>query len=241
MSDDYKDLDNLKTTHDHEEKLWKESFNLIESKPHWKRRLIVVEKALNVAFTFTHDYVHKTDDELTLQFLGIRLFNTGACALKLGLSGYYQQSFALLRDIVEVGFLLHFFGYWPERISDWKKCTEDERKKRFAPVKVRIALDEREGNMEKKRAATYNTLSQYGSHATYRGFRMTTRGNIGEIGPFVDERNLRALVEELTLRVGPACITFAALFPNAQPNLIAFREHVGSELTKAVQKHPGED
>jgi hypothetical protein len=241
MSEPFKDLDNLKSTHDHEEKMWSESFALIESKPLWKRRLVVVEKALNVAFAFTHDYVQQTDDELTLQFLGIRIFNTGACAIKLGLSGYYQQAFALLRDVIEVGFLVHYFSYWPQRITEWKTCSEEERKKKFAPVKIRIALDEKEGNKEKKRAKAYETLSQYGSHATYRGFRMTTRQNFGEIGPFVDETNLRAFIEELTLRLAPTCILYGTMFPNAPKSIIDFREHVAAELLEAAKKDPSED
>jgi hypothetical protein len=238
MSEPIKDLDNLKSTHEHEEKLWAESLALIESRPAWKRRLVVAEKALNIAFAFTHDYVNQTDDELTLQFLGIRLFNTGACAIKLGLSGYYQQAFALLRDVVEVGFLTHFFAYWPERITEWKKCSEEQRKKNFSPVKIRIALDNKEGNKEKKRAKAYETLSQYGSHATYRGFRMTTRRNFGEIGPFVDETNLRAFIEEVTLRLAPACVLYGTMFPNAPQNIIDFREHVAVELVEAVKNNP---
>jgi hypothetical protein len=37
--------------------------------------------------------VHGSEDELTLQYLGIRLFNAGAASAKLALSGYYQKAF----------------------------------------------------------------------------------------------------------------------------------------------------
>lgn len=179
----FQDLDNLKSTHRHEEDLRAESMKLIEAHADWKLRLILAEKALDIIFAVTHDYTARNDNELTLQFLGIRLFNTGACTVKLGLSGYYQQAFALLRDVLEVGFLIHYFAYWPEKISEWKTCSEDERKKRFAPVHIRIALDEWEGNVEKKRLKAYEVLSQHGAHATYRGFRMTTpKDNLGLVG-----------------------------------------------------------
>lgn len=236
VEEQYADLENLKSTHKHEEDLRGQSLVLIEANPVWRQRLILVEKALAVVFAFTHDYSYQSDDELTLQFLGIRLFNTGACALKLGLSGYYQQAFALLRDVVEVGFLLNYFAYWPERVSEWKKSSDAEQKKKFGPVKIRIALDEREGNVEKKRAKAYETLSQYGSHATYKGFRMTTRQNFGEVGPFVDETNLRAFIEEMALRLGPASVLYGTLFPGAPANFIQFREELATELVQALKR-----
>ena len=50
-----------------------------------------------------------TDDGLTIQLFGIRLFNASASALALMLAGYYQNSLTLLRDLLETGFLLHYF------------------------------------------------------------------------------------------------------------------------------------
>jgi hypothetical protein len=39
---------------------------------------------------FTHDHQHGSKNELTLQYLGVRLFNAAAASIKLALSGYYQ-------------------------------------------------------------------------------------------------------------------------------------------------------
>ena len=140
MSDEvYIDLNNLKSTHKHEEDLRAQSLALIEANPGWKQRLIFAEKALALLFAYTHDYTNQSDDELTLQFLGIRLFNTGASALKLGLSGYCQQGFSLLRDVIEVGFLLDYFGSWPEKISEWKASSDADRMNKFGPKHIRAA------------------------------------------------------------------------------------------------------
>jgi hypothetical protein len=112
------DLDNIESAHEHEEKLRAEALTIIEANSGLKKRLVAVERALTLIFAFTHDYTHQSEDELTLQFLGIRLFNTSASALKLGLSGYYQPALSLLRDVLEVGFLIHYFRYLPEKIGE---------------------------------------------------------------------------------------------------------------------------
>jgi hypothetical protein len=38
---------------------------------HWN----LVAEAMNAIYAFTHDHEHGSDNELTLQYLGIRLFN----------------------------------------------------------------------------------------------------------------------------------------------------------------------
>jgi hypothetical protein len=47
---------------------------------------------MNAVFAFTQEHVQGSDDELTLQLLGIRLFNDAAASIKLALSGYYQKA-----------------------------------------------------------------------------------------------------------------------------------------------------
>jgi hypothetical protein len=236
-NESYFDLDNLKSTHKHEEDLRGQSLTLIEANPEWKQRLILIEKSLALLFAYTHDYTNQSDDELTLQFLGIRLFNTGASALKLGLSGYCQQGISLLRDVIEVGFLLDYFGSWPEKISEWKTSSDADRMTKFGPKHIRAALDVRDGNKERQRAKAYGILSKYGSHATYKGFQMNVKeNNFGELGPFISSTHLRAFLEETALRLGPASVLYGTLFPAAQENFVRFREAVVAELIAALKK-----
>jgi hypothetical protein len=67
------------------------------------------------------------DDELTLQLLGIRLFNAAGAALKLALSGYYQKGFDARRDILETGFLVDYLTTFPEKIAEWKAANKRTR------------------------------------------------------------------------------------------------------------------
>jgi hypothetical protein len=232
----FSDFDNFKGTHAHEEKLRAESLAIIEADPALRMRLVLIEKAMSLIFAYTHDHAARSDDELTIQMLGIRLFNAAASAIKLGLSGYYQTAFSQARDIMEVGFLIDLFRTSPEHIAKWKSSDDATRREQYSPVNVRKALDERDGNKEKKRAKQYKILSELASHATYRGFRLTMREGLGEIGPFVERVNLKAWVEEMVLRLGPAAVLFANHSPNANPQFERFLREFGTELVEGTKR-----
>jgi len=59
---------------------------------------------------------------------------------------------------------------------------------------------------------------------------MTTRQGIGELGPFVEAINLKALLHEMVLRLGPSAVMYANHFPNAAPKLEQFFRDFGTEL-----------
>jgi hypothetical protein len=59
----------------------------------------------------------------------------------------------------EIGFLLDLFRTSPEKIQIWERSDRATRRKLFDPVKVREALDERDGDVERKRQKEYTKLS----------------------------------------------------------------------------------
>jgi hypothetical protein len=231
----------INVTHRHEERLREESMALIAADPELARRLQMIEKVMALIFGYTIDHTSRSEDESTMQLLGIRLFNAAASGLKLALSGYYQTAFHQARDIMETGYLLDFFRTSPEQRSVWKASDRKTRRKLFDPVKVRIALDERDGDTSKKREAEYNKLSELASHATFRGFRLTTRGGFGELGPFVEKTNLLAWLEEMVLRLGPSAVMYANQFPEADAQLVNFFQQVGTELVQGYKRPAPED
>jgi len=231
----------INVTHQHEERLREESMALIAADPELARRLQMIEKVMALIFGYTIDHTSRSEDESTMQLLGIRLFNAAASGLKLALSGYYQTAFHQARDIMETGYLLDFFRTSPEQRSVWKASDRKTRRKLFDPVKVRIALDERDGDTSKKREAEYNKLSELASHATFRGFRLTTRGGFGELGPFVETTNLLAWFEEMVLRLGPSAVMYANQFPEADAQLVKFFQQVGTELVQGYKRPAPED
>jgi hypothetical protein len=238
MSDAFTTFDNFRGTHAHEEKLRAETMALIEADAAMRMRFSLVEKALSLIFAYTHDHTARSDDELTVQMLGIRIFNAAASSIKLALSGYYQTAFGQVRDIMETGFLIDLFRTSPKKIVEWKNADDKALRDVFAPFKVRDALDKRDGHKEKKRAKQYKILCEYAAHATFRGFRMTMRNGNGELGPFVEEKNLRAWVEEMVLRLGPTAVIYAQLFPKANAEFEAFLQGFGTELVTGMQRAP---
>jgi hypothetical protein len=221
------DIDHI---HEHEEKLRRETMALIASDEELSRRLRMVEGLLALISAYTLSHHSQSDDEATMQLLGIRLFNAGASGLKLALSGYYQTAFHQARDIMETGFLLDFFRTSPEQRAVWKSADRPTRRKLFDPVKIRIALDARDGDTARRREAEYNKLSELASHATMRGFGLTTRDGFGELGPFVDRTRLLAWLEEIVLRLGPSAVMYANQFPGADAALVQLFQKIGSDL-----------
>jgi hypothetical protein len=223
-------------THKHEEKLRDESMDLVHANPEMSRRLEMIQKIMSLIFVYTIDHKSQSEDENTMQMLGVRLFNAASSGIKLALSGYYQTAFHQARDILEVGYLMDYFRTSPQQRSVWKEADRKTRRELFDPVKIRIALDARDGDTSKKRAEEYNKLSEMASHANFGGFRLTSRGNFGELGPFVDKRFLIAWLEEMVLRLGPTAVMYANQFPSADPKLVHIFQEVGTELVQGFMR-----
>jgi hypothetical protein len=236
MPMDRKLFEDIEETHSHEEKLRRESMALIEADPELSRRLEMIQKAMALIFGYTIEHTSRSEDETTVQLLGIRLFNATALGIKLAMSGYYQTAFHQARDIMETGYLLDYFRTSPKQRALWKQGDSRTRRKLFDPVKIRIALDERDGDTTKKRNAEYNKLSELASHATFRGFRLTARAGFGELGPFVEKIILMAWLEEMVLRLGPSAVMYANQFPDADPKLIRFFQEFGTELVQGIKR-----
>jgi hypothetical protein len=152
----------------------------------------LIAEAMNVIYAFTHDHVHQSDDELTLQYLGIRLFNACGASIKLALSGYYQKAFYQLRDIIETYFLVDYLMTNPLQISVWKAANKKKRIAHFGPGAIRNALDKRDGYTGGGRKQIYDLISEYASHASYSGITLTTSGpaKLAQVGPFYDQQKL---------------------------------------------------
>ena len=137
---------------------------------------------------------------------------------------------------METGYLLDYFRTSPDQRAVWKQANGPTRRKLFAPVKIRIALDERDGDATKKREIEYNKLSELASHETFRGFKLTTRDGFGELGPFVEKTNLMAWLEEMVLRLGPSAVMYASQFPDADAKLVRFFQQFGTDLVLGFKR-----
>ncbi len=191
---------NLESLHTEEETIRTKSVLYVNAEPELKEHSELIQDSLNVLFDMLDMHHHRTDDELTIQYLGIRLFNSAVASLKLMLSGYYQLSFSLQRDIVETGFLVDYLSEFPAEIMKWKAASDRDSEVKYKPSVIREALDKRDKVTGKKRGQIYGALCKYASHPSYQGFKLLAPEGLGKIGPFYDEKSLKAALGELVQR-----------------------------------------
>src|SRR6266536_1302806 len=172
--------ENLSSLHRHEEQIRGDSLKLVDNNADLREHLSMIHGAMAIIYSLAPDHANTTDDELTVQYLGLRLFNSTASSLKLGLSGYYQSAFGLVRDVFETVALLDYMQTHRDQIAVWKASNKNQRITKFGPAAIRKALNERDQFPGNKRKQMYDRLSEYATHATAPGFQGLVRGD-GEV------------------------------------------------------------
>jgi hypothetical protein len=200
--------DNLASLHRLEEQLREQSLAVITNDPTLSEHWTFLAQAMGAIYTFTHDHPHTSNDELTLQYLGVRLFNAAGASIKLATVGYYQKAFHQVRDILETSFLVDYLSTYPEKIDDWRRADKKNRIAQFGPGVIRNALDKRDGYTSGERKRFYDLISEAASHPTHAGIALTATGpdNLVQVGPFFDQKKLRVWLQEIVLRLSPAAL-----------------------------------
>jgi hypothetical protein len=233
--------DNLTSLHNHEEQLRSTSLATIEAgtplSDHWD----LVAEAMNAIYAFTHDHVHGSENELTLQYLGVRLFNAAGASVKLALSGYYQKAFDQVRDMIETCFLVDYLSTYPEKIDEWKHADKKKRISHFGPGFIRNALDKRDGYTSGARKKIYDLISELASHASYSGISLTTTGpaNMAQVGPFFDEKKLATWLQEIAMRLSHAAVVLVSHPEGRDPTLLITRKHYLEVVNNWWSKYRG--
>jgi hypothetical protein len=154
------------------------------------------------------------DDHQTVQLLGARIFNDLASAFGQLTRGYYQVAAMILRDVMEITFLLGMFERDSAQITKWRDADDKTLKKNFSPFAVRVFLeghDEWEGG--NRRAEMYGMFCTYAAHASWKGFALMgpTGGGKRTIGAFFDQPLMKAIIVEMAQLSAMAGNNFAAL------------------------------
>jgi hypothetical protein len=234
--------ENLATLHAGEEQLWAQVVTLIENDTDLSAHIDLAERAMNLIQFFVREHVAVDADHQATQLLGIRLFNGFGSALRLMMAGYYQPAAMIQRDLLETVFLIAYLHLYPEKILTWRTADGKTRLKEFAPVRIRIALDEHQGVIKKKREAAYKLFCELAAHPTYKGFHMLAPEGLGaRVGPFLDEPKLKALIEEHARLAIQAAEAFTVFFPTVTladiENKLSFME-VSSEWVQRYYNIP---
>jgi hypothetical protein len=100
---------------------------------------------------------------------------------------------------METVFLIDYFAGDRALIECWRFADKRARLRDFGPVKVREALDARDGFTDKKRFAMYEMFSELAGHPTMKSAFMMRPQRDGNavIGPFMEAATLEAVVSEM--------------------------------------------
>ncbi|MCZ8543244.1 hypothetical protein OOJ09_03565 [Mesorhizobium qingshengii] len=139
----------------------------------------------------------KSDDHVTVLRLAIRLINTAGAAGDALMSGYYQPTAALIRDLIEVGFLIDLFRREPKKVAEWRLGDRSLRKKGFSAFELRKALNRLDGSTENKRDEAYQYFTSHGTHVDPDAIALTSPNRMTFVGPFPDRDRLVGLSFDL--------------------------------------------
>ena len=101
-------------------------------------------------------------DHLEEHLIGKAVGNASAALLLLKV-GYFDAASGVIRQLGETSNLLYLFLESDESYMEWRNADEENRRKRFSPVKVRVRL-ERLSLQPLIDEDQYKILSQYGVH-----------------------------------------------------------------------------
>ena len=216
---------NLASLHSAEELLRQKAHSMIAADDRLQLHLAVTEAAMDLADTLRQ--FNSSDEDLKVAVvLGMRTFNAFAASVKLTLSGYHQNSALILRDVMETVLLLDLFAGDRSLIERWRLADKKVQRSEFSPVKVRMALDARDGFTSKKRAEIYEQFSELAGHPNMKSAWMMRPQKDGDavIGPFMEATSLEAVISEmgrLAVQVGEQLDRF---FPTdwGIPSRVAF-------------------
>ena len=219
--------ENLLNLHDGEEALRQKALELVVADKRLQLHLRVAEAAMDLAVTLRQS-PNEDEDFKVIKLMGMRMFNALAASLKLALSGYSQNSALIMRDVLETIFLVDFFGHEHAAVTRWRLADRKGRMKEFSPIRIREALDARDGNIKRKRAEIYEMFSEFASHPTMQSAEMLrpVKGGNAVIGPFIEPTCLDAVLSELgrlAVQVGEVLGIFVPPdFSNGQSVLLRF-------------------
>jgi hypothetical protein len=218
--------------HLEEELLREKAKSIIDADPRYVLHLNIVEHSMDLV-DMLRQFPTDDEDMKVIKVLGLRLFNAFGASVKLALSGYSQNCALLMRDILETVFLISLFEGDRAAISRWRHADKKEYRKHFSPVRVREALDKRDGFSGKKRAEMYELFSELAGHPTMKSHLMLRpeKGGDAVIGPFIERTTLDAALSEMGRLAVQAGELLGAFIPanwhEADASRAAFAEQKG--------------
>lgn len=212
--------DNLIALHAVEEAIRSEALKAVDSSDALSAHVQTIHDSLDHLTVLTRIEAEPGSDSHTLQLLAIRLMNNSASALKLGLAGYYQVGFQLVREMLELANLADLFSVEPDKLALWRTADDKTHKDVFFPAKVRLALEKHERFAGQSRQGVYQKFSNYAAHPTYKGFQLIAPDNSPKVGCFFDEGFLGALLYEAARHLAHATLAISGQFDSDDDSVL---------------------
>lgn len=225
--------ENLSALHRLEEAIREQSLQVISDDEGLSDHLQAVHDAIDHLTELIRLDADAGTDEHTLQLISIRLLNNAACVLRVGLAGYYQVGFQLMREMLELVNLIDYFSLDPNRISLWRTADESTSRKVFSAVNVRRALEKDERFRVDARQKLYKTFSNMAGHPRYEGFRLIAPDNSPKVGSFFDRTLLGALLVEAGRHLSHTTITLSLQIQRTDDRLL----HAKARFIHRLQKY----
>jgi hypothetical protein len=137
----------------------------------------------------------KGGGHLLERFCG-RAYNTGTAAYHLFMLGFYDESLSLVRNLGELSNLMLLSVVNPTAMKEWTISDKKTRKKKFAPVHVRMILEKAKRPFYKE--TWYGDLSEMYVHITPD---MSPNNHAGQamVGGIVQKDGADKVLEELSV------------------------------------------
>lgn len=227
---------NFHSLHEQEEGLRSKALELIAANRDLALHLAVVESAMDLA-DLLRQVPTEDEDFNVLQILSIRTFNAFGASIKLALSGYFQNSALVMRDILETVFLLDMFSRDRSTIKLWREAKSSAERDRFRPVNVRKFLDDQDGFTSGKRAAVYKMFSELAGHPSMQSMHMLRPRVGGDAvgGPFMEFKVLQAVLSEMAKLAVQVGDTVSGFFPDDFGAAMASRKDFAPKKAKWIK------
>lgn len=159
----------------------------------------------------------REDYHTALMGLFLRSFDALSRCVRSALSGDYTCSAMMARDLLETQFLISYLQEDPERPTKWLRADSKQLKEAYKAVKIREALDERDGLKGQKRREHYAVLSSI-AHPTPTAFQMKDDGSgLMRNGPHRNADLLEGCLQEAarqSMLLGVCLVVYAHDVPN---------------------------
>jgi hypothetical protein len=219
--------------------LWEEEDGLIE----WSEGIIASKDYLIDHLDLAEAYMDsvemmrrngpQTDRHIAIGGLFLRTFDAMSHCIRCAVSGNYSGSAMYARDLIETQFLISYLMDEPGRPETWLKADPDTVRNNYRPVKIREALDKRDGFTKNKRRDHYGMLSTLGSHPTPASLDMKRDGTrLIQSGPF---RNMELMDMCIQEAAKEAVLLGTLLLKYCKSDLQDWRQ-INSKLSLRLQR-----